>query len=125
MTTAPGNLAIAPGTRVAQLLNIAFDMAAWEVLGTLLNAGTLVLRSSSPASWRATLLSVDVVIATPSILQGYRSGDYGNVKVVAVAGEPCPQALADEWAEGRAFWNCCGPTEVPSALSLILHLFFY
>jgi hypothetical protein len=65
---APGNLGIKPGTKVGQLLNISFDMgkrgpyafavcvifnltcrivlAAWEMLGSLCNGGTLVLRGS-------------------------------------------------------------------------------
>ncbi|KAI0820534.1 hypothetical protein BC628DRAFT_1397011 [Trametes gibbosa] len=108
----PGNLHIQPGTKVSQLLNIAFDMCAWEVLGCLLNGGTLVLRGSSKQDWHNTLRSVDVVIATPTILQRHRAADYPNVRVVATAGEPCPRPLADEWSSaGRTFYNCCGPTE--------------
>ncbi|KAH9846556.1 hypothetical protein C2E23DRAFT_852192 [Lenzites betulinus] len=108
----PGNLHIQPGTKVSQLLNIAFDMCAWEVLGCLLNGGTLVLRGSGREDWHNTLRSVDVVIATPTVLQRHRAVDYPNVRIVATAGEPCPRPLADEWsAEGRTFYNCCGPTE--------------
>jgi non-ribosomal peptide synthetase component F len=36
---------------------------------------------------------------------------YRNIKTVAVAGEACPQALADDWAQGRSFWNLLGSTE--------------
>lgn len=139
----PGNLGIQPGTRVSGLLNIAFDMCVWEVLGCLANGGTLVLRDSSPTpttpsppsslaltspsttptvaltsdrnitdGWFNILKTVDVVIATPSILARFDPKELANVRTVAVAGEPCPQKLADNWAAGRVFYNCCGPTEV-------------
>lgn len=147
LCTTPGNLNIQPGMRVSQLLNIAFDMCAWEVLGCLANGGTLVLRDSTPTptssplpsslsltnsystttacppgafasqrdaigGWLDLLKTVDVVIATPSILAKLDPKELRNVRTVAVAGEPCPQKLADEWAVGRSFYNCCGPTEV-------------
>ena len=34
-----------------------------------------------------------------------------GLKTVAVAGEPCPQALAVRWSRQCAFYNGCGPTE--------------
>lgn len=101
-----------PGMRVAQLLNIAFDMCVWEVLGSLLNGCTLCIRGSEKQSWAAILRTVDVVISTPSILSTYRPADFPNIRIVATAGEPCPQQLADRWAEQADFFNCCGPTEV-------------
>lgn len=59
---------MAPGMRVAQLLNVAFDMCAWEVLGSLCNGSTLCIRGKSSKEWRAVMKSVDIIIATPSIL---------------------------------------------------------
>lgn len=112
----PGNLGIRPGMRVAQLLNVAFDMCAWEILGCLVNGGTLCLRGSSPCGWKNTLKSANVVIATPSVLAQHDPVDYPNIKVVATAGEPCPETLADRWARTATFYNCCGPTEVESSL---------
>ncbi|MCA9946558.1 MAG: AMP-binding protein, partial [Anaerolineales bacterium] len=44
LLTAPGNLGIQPGMKVGQILSIAFDMSAWEILGCLGNGGTLVIR---------------------------------------------------------------------------------
>ena len=61
----PGDLGIGRGTTVGQVLNIAFDMAMWEILGTLVNGGTLVIRGSDIAE---TAEQVDVLIATPSIV---------------------------------------------------------
>ncbi|KAF7550327.1 hypothetical protein G7Z17_g5803 [Cylindrodendrum hubeiense] len=37
--------------------------------------------------------------------------DYPNIKVVATAGEPSSQRLADTWASHCTYYNCCGPTE--------------
>ena len=64
----PGDLGIRPGMRVGQILNIAFDMCAWEILACLTNGGTLVLRGTAAACWTAVLKTVDVLISTPSIL---------------------------------------------------------
>lgn len=68
---APGNLGMARGSRVAQVLSISFDMGefgdlqwpkplltskgAWEILGSLSNGATLVLRGSD---WHAALQQV-------------------------------------------------------------------
>jgi amino acid adenylation domain-containing protein len=108
LLTEPGSLGIRPGLRVGQLLNIAFDMAAWEILGCLAHGGTLVIRGQDIAE---TTRTVDVVIATPTILSRLDPAACPRVKVVAVAGEPCPRPLADRWAEQAVFYNGCGPTE--------------
>jgi hypothetical protein len=107
---APGNLHMAPGVRVSQLLNISFDMAVWvslkhpnspgktrlmkskEILGSMSNGCTLYLRGKSSKEWRAVMELVDVVIATPSMLLPHDPQEYPNIKVVAVAGEPCPKS---------------------------------
>ncbi|KAG8796389.1 hypothetical protein FRC12_024565 [Ceratobasidium sp. 428] len=104
----PGNLGMTPGMRVSQLLNIAFDMAQWECLGSLTNGCTLCLRGSN---WLDVLRTVDIVISTPSCLRNYTPADF-KPQAIATAGEPCPQSLADRWvASGTKFFNCCGPTE--------------
>ncbi|MGW0820083.1 amino acid adenylation domain-containing protein [Streptomyces sp. NPDC002845] len=108
LLTAPGDLGIRPGDRVAQLLNIAFDMAAWEILGCLAHGGTLVIRGKDIAVAART---ADIVVATPTVLSGIDPAACPRVRTVAVAGEPCPRPLADRWAARAAFYNCCGPTE--------------
>ncbi|MEH1124300.1 amino acid adenylation domain-containing protein [Micromonospora sp. CPCC 206061] len=108
LLTAPGDLGIRPGWRVGHLLNVAFDMAAWEILGCLSHGGTLVIRGQDVAE---TAQRVDVIIATPTMLSAIDPDRCGPVKVVAVAGEPCPRPLADRWARRCAFYNGCGPTE--------------
>jgi amino acid adenylation domain-containing protein len=106
--TEPGNLGITPGTRVGQILSIAFDMAAWEIFGSLGNGGTLVLRG---ADFQQVAAEVDVLIATPTVLGSIDASAATNVKTVAVAGEPCPRPLADSWGAFATFYNSCGPTE--------------
>ncbi|KAF7365226.1 putative three-domain protein adenylation-thiolation-dehydrogenase [Mycena venus] len=118
---APGNLGMGPGVRVSQLMNISFDMAAWEILGSLCNGATLVLRGQTSKEWRAAMKTVDIVIGTPSMLAPHDPVDYPNIKTVAVAGEACPRALADSWAQYTQFYNCCGPTEVTIVNTMHLH----
>jgi non-ribosomal peptide synthetase component F len=85
----PGKLGITVGSKVGQVLSISFAMGAWEMLGCLMNGGTLYLRGSN---WDATLKQVDTLICTPSILSKYDQRNYPNIKTLAVAGEACPQA---------------------------------
>ncbi|MCO5143128.1 MAG: amino acid adenylation domain-containing protein [Oligoflexia bacterium] len=109
LLTKPGNLDVTSGTKVSQILNIAFDMAAWEIFTSLCHGGELLIRSKSIVE---TVKQAEVVIATPSILAQIPIEECTLAKVVAVAGEPCPKTLADRWAKKCIFYNCCGPTEV-------------
>ncbi|EUC30181.1 hypothetical protein COCCADRAFT_39539 [Bipolaris zeicola 26-R-13] len=104
----PGKLGITVGSKVGQVLSISFAMGAWEMLASLMNGGTLYLRGSD---WEVTLKQIDTLICTPSILSKYDQQSFPNIKVLAVAGEACPQALADDWAQGRSFFNLLGSTE--------------
>ncbi|MEE9387977.1 MAG: AMP-binding protein [Paracoccaceae bacterium] len=108
LQTAPGDMGIKPGTRVAQILSIAFDMAAWEILGCLSNGGTLLIRGKNI---QETAQRADVLIATPSILNTLDADRCRQIKTAAVAGEPCPRPLADLWGGFCTFYNSCGPTE--------------
>ncbi|CAG1991220.1 unnamed protein product [Fusarium graminearum] len=104
----PGDLGVKVGTCVGSVLNISFDMAAWEIFVCICNGGTLVLRGSS---WESTLQQIDVLICTPTILSKYHPAQFPRIKTVATAGEPTTRRLADLWAEHGTYWNCCGPTE--------------
>ncbi|KAF9256543.1 nonribosomal peptide synthetase 12 [Marasmius fiardii PR-910] len=117
----PGNLGLAPGRRVSQLMNISFDMAQWEILASLGNGATLCLRGKDSKQWKAVMKTVQVIIATPSMLVSHSPADYPNVEVVAVAGEPCPISVADSWGASAQFYNCCGPTEVTIVNTMHLH----
>lgn len=98
---------------------LAFDMCAWEILGALMNGGTLNLRGGGRRGgdrelWNTCLKQVDVVISTPSGAQKYfpRRSEFPNIKTIAVGGEPCPVGLAEEWSPHVRFVNICGPTEI-------------
>lgn len=108
LLTAPGNLGIQPDMKVGQILSISFDMAAWEIFGALSHGATLLIRGKA---FEPVIEQVDVVISTPSILSSFDPARSRNVKVVAVAGEPCPRTLADKWSRFCTFYNSCGPTE--------------
>lgn len=115
----PGSLEIGVGTKVSQILNIAFDMAAWEIWACLSHGGTLIIRDRDIES--ATQYA-DVIIATPSILGKLDINKCQQVKVAAVAGEPCPRPLADAWGNFCKFYNSCGPTETTIVNTMSHHL---
>ncbi|KAH7132411.1 hypothetical protein B0J11DRAFT_226607 [Dendryphion nanum] len=114
----PAKMGTTIGRKVAQVLNIAFDMGAWEILACLMNGGTLYIRGSK---WEDTLSQVDTLISTPSILSRFRRTQFPNIKTIVTGGEPCPQALADEWAQNASFYNVCGPTEITVLNTAHLH----
>ncbi|KAF1998049.1 acetyl-CoA synthetase-like protein [Amniculicola lignicola CBS 123094] len=114
----PGRLKITVGSHVGQVLNVAFDMGAWEILACLMNGGTLHIRGSN---WEETLREIDTLIATPSILASHRRRSFPNIKTVVTGGEACPQSLADEWADDIFYYNICGPTEITILNSAHLH----
>ncbi|KAK1975578.1 amino acid adenylation domain-containing protein [Colletotrichum cereale] len=119
----PSKLGIRVGKNVAQQLNVGFDMCAWEILGTVMNGGTLHIRGSGNDLWTDCLRRVDTVIATPSVVLKHmsRPEDFPNVRTIAVGGEPCPLALAEQWAPYVKFWNVCGPTEISILNTAHLH----
>ncbi len=106
--THPGNLGVGRGDKVAQLLNISFDMSAWEIFVALCHGGHLLVRDKD---LEETAAQANIVIATPSVLAGFNVDKFDDIHTVAVAGEPCPIALAEKWHQKARFYNCCGPTE--------------
>jgi amino acid adenylation domain-containing protein len=108
LLTEPGSMGMTSGMKVGQILSIAFDMSAWEILGSLSHGATLLIRGQSI---QETAERADVLIATPSVLVSLDAARCHNVKMVAVAGEPCPLPLADRWTSFCRFHNACGPTE--------------
>ncbi|KAG5220854.1 three-domain protein [Salix suchowensis] len=133
---APGNVEMAPGSSVSQIMGISTSLAAWEILGSLANGCTLCLGSRDSNDWPTVVKKADIVIATPSMLAAYESVDYPNVKVIAVVSDRCSQggcpwlscfqfrltdvssmmpALADKWtANGVHLYVGCGLTDALS-----------
>lgn len=85
------------------------NQGAWEILSALMHGATLHIRGND---WSECLRRIDTLIATPSVLGRFRQKDFPNIKTIAVGGEPCPVALADEWSPFAEFNNICGPTEI-------------
>lgn len=65
LLTKPMDLGMGPGVRVGQIMSIAFDMGAWEILGGLCHGATLLIRHRSISN---TVKPADVVISTPTVL---------------------------------------------------------
>ncbi|KAK5659040.1 hypothetical protein OQA88_1127 [Cercophora sp. LCS_1] len=119
----PAKLGITVGKKVAQQLNVGFDMGAWEILGTLMNGGTLYTRGSGDDNWTKCLQQVDIVISTPTVaLKRFpRHDEFPNLETIVVGGEPCPETLANHWAPHANFINACGPTEISVMNTAHLH----
>nr|WP_234834970.1 non-ribosomal peptide synthetase [Mycolicibacterium stellerae] len=94
----------------------AFDVSVWEIWGTLLSGGRLVVvpeaTAGSPADFHDLLVAerVSVVSQTPSAV-GMLSAQGLHSPALVVAGEACPDAVVDQWAPGRVMINAYGPTE--------------
>ncbi|KAF4565683.1 hypothetical protein EYR40_002247 [Pleurotus pulmonarius] len=110
---APGNIEMAPGRSVSQIMDISTSLAAWEIFGSLANGCTLFLESRDSNDGSTAMKKAEIVIATPSMLAAYESAAYPNVKVVAVVSDRCPQGLADKWAaNGVHLYVGCGLTDI-------------
>ncbi|MFD4600834.1 AMP-binding protein [Streptomyces sp. NPDC058464] len=118
LLTEPGGLCIRPGDRVAQLLGIASDMAAWEILGCLTHGATLTIggRDTDAAARTATVL-----ITTPALLSGIDPDECPRVRAVAVAGGSCPRPLADRWSSRAALFHCRGSAEATVVTTMGRH----
>ncbi|POX37954.1 peptide synthetase [Streptomyces sp. Ru73] len=72
------------------------------------------LRAAAAAGREALPAGLRTASLTPSLLAAHGAG-LGAAEVVVVAGEACPAALAERFADGRRLLNVYGPTEVTIA----------
>ncbi len=106
-----------------QCHSYGFDSSVWEIFGSLLGGGRLVVVpeevASSPEDLHALLVTeqVSALVRTPSALGVLSPQDLGSMAVV-VAGEPCPAELVDRWAPGRTMLNAYGPTETTMVVAV-------
>ncbi|KAJ1976971.1 hypothetical protein H4R35_002481, partial [Dimargaris xerosporica] len=105
-------------TRCLQVLNIAFDVCIVEVFATFLAGGTMVLSMSELLH---DLSLVNTCHLTCSLLSAIDPDDYPNLTTVANVGEPLKPSIAKQWSQGRALYNCYGPTET----SVTSHMTLY
>ncbi|MFF9899091.1 non-ribosomal peptide synthase/polyketide synthase [Streptomyces longispororuber] len=112
-------LAVTEDSRVLQSASPSFDAAFWELVMALTTGATLVVPPQARLvgdDLARALAERRVTHATipPSVL-GTLPEDaprtLPGLRVLAVAGEACPPALAARWAPGRTLVNAYGPTE--------------
>ncbi|WP_156428045.1 non-ribosomal peptide synthetase, partial [Mycobacterium sp. GA-1999] len=100
----------------SQWHSYAFDVSAWEIFGSLLQGGRLVVVpddvARAPDDFHRLLVAehVDVLSQTPSAM-GMLSAEGLESTALVVAGEACPPELVERWAPGRVMINAYGPTE--------------
>ncbi|KAH9065350.1 hypothetical protein EDB87DRAFT_1595365 [Lactarius vividus] len=95
---------------VSQLMSTTFDMSSLEVLGSFYNGCILCIRGETSKRKRGVLKTVDIVIATPSVLMPYGFKDYPKIQAVAVADEARPQNPTDNARTERVtFHDRYGP----------------
>jgi len=122
--------ALAPGERLLQVSNTGFDIFLMELLYTLLNAGTLVLRTSpllpdGPQLWelvdreRITILCLATAylhLLCDELPPDLHDGAGDSLRLVLVGGEAMQRRHVDRWLERwgnrNALVNIYGPTEV-------------
>lgn len=108
----------------SQSHSYGFDCSAWEVWGALLSGGRLVVVPEavtlSPRDFRELLIAEQVTMLTQTPGAAAMLATAGlEAAALAVAGEACPAAVVDQWADGRLMLNVYGPTEatIVSAIS--------
>ncbi|KAJ1908126.1 hypothetical protein IWQ60_011736, partial [Tieghemiomyces parasiticus] len=107
---------VAPGTRFMQNMALGFDCLILEVLTTLAQGGTLVVRTEL----LDTLPRVEAVMITPSVLAMLDPGKYPNLQQIITAGEALPTLLAQRWARHCRVLNLYGPAEAFATHSIQL-----
>ncbi|KAJ1923075.1 hypothetical protein IWQ60_006115, partial [Tieghemiomyces parasiticus] len=107
---------VAPGTRFMQNMALGFDCLILEVLTTLAQGGTLVVRTEL----LDTLPRVEAVMITPSVLAMLDPGNYPNLQQIITAGEALPTLLAQRWARHCRVLNLYGPAEAFATHSIPL-----
>ena len=119
---------VGPGGRVLQFSSPSFDASVWEMWMALASGAALVLAPREELLPGPGLLALlgrqGITHATlpPTALAALPVGapeQLPALRVLIVAGEPCPVPLARLWAPGRRFFNAYGPTE--STVCTTLH----
>jgi amino acid adenylation domain-containing protein len=108
---------IHPGSRVAQLGSLNFDVSVLEIFSALLSGATLLLVDSMVSMSGPELgrflreNGITTVAIPPSLLDLVPAGDYPALRSIVVGGEACTAEVAARWSGGRLFFNAYAPTE--------------
>ncbi|MEU3253491.1 amino acid adenylation domain-containing protein [Streptomyces sp. NPDC006997] len=106
-----------PEDRVLQFASFGFDASILELTWALANGGRLVtapkedLRPGPDLARTLREARVTGGMLPPSALAVLGEDTFPDLRVLQVAGEECPAALADRWSRGRRFQNVYGLTE--------------
>ncbi|HLM54863.1 MAG TPA: amino acid adenylation domain-containing protein, partial [Pyrinomonadaceae bacterium] len=115
---------VRPESRVLQFASQSFDASVSELFMALLAGASLCLAPRSallPGPAMLELLreqEVTTVTLPPSVLALLPREELPRLRVLAVAGEPCPPELMRAWSAGRKFINAYGPTEATVCASM-------
>ncbi|MEV5046065.1 amino acid adenylation domain-containing protein [Streptomyces griseoincarnatus] len=109
---------IGAGDRMLHCCSPAFDLSVAEQAVPLSVGGTSVVAPRdtvhTPGALGALMREARVghVFTTPTVLGLAAGAELPDLKVITVAGEPCPPALVNAWhTAGRRFLNVYGPAE--------------
>jgi len=108
---------VQPNSRVLQFGSFSFDLSIGEIATTLVSGACLYLANQE------TLLPSQVLVdflvqhkithsfLSPSALSVLPPATLPDLQYLSVGGESCGAELVSQWATGRHFFNCYGPTE--------------
>lgn len=104
-------------SKILQFASLSFDASIWEIVMGLCSGAQLVIAGLKDIISGTSMISLlkenCVTHATlpPSVLSMWQYDRLPELKVLIVAGEKCPENVADKWSENRRFFNAYGPTE--------------
>ncbi|MFJ1643362.1 MULTISPECIES: amino acid adenylation domain-containing protein [unclassified Streptomyces] len=110
-----GVFALSPADRVLRFASFSFDVSILEILMAFGSGASLHVAPADNADLSDFLRDgrITTLVLPPSGLAALVAddADLPELRTVMVGGEACPPALADQWAQGRRFFNGYGPTE--------------
>ncbi|MFA6231849.1 MAG: amino acid adenylation domain-containing protein [Rhodanobacter sp.] len=119
--TQAADFGLGAGSRVLQFARSSFDASVWEIVMALRVGATLCLPKTTAAAptfdLGRMLVDEQITAATlpPSVLASLSPSqpmsNFPALQLLVVAGEACPDELAQPWMEHCRFVNAYGPTE--------------
>ena len=112
------DLGLEPGTRLAQLASVCFDISVMEWIGALTTGAELYVfspREMPPHADVGAVLAkrgVTHVVTTPALLESMERRELPTLRFAMSGGEVLPPHLVSRLAPGRRFMNAYGPTEI-------------
>jgi amino acid adenylation domain-containing protein len=118
---------VQPQSRLLQFGSFSFDLSIAEIATTFVTGACLYLANKD------TLLPSQILVdflaqhkithsfLSPSALSVLPQASLPDLQCLTVGGEACSAELVTQWATGRRFFNCYGPTEstVNAAIALV------